>query len=118
MVVDYLGREHPHSRLLSAARPRLHGRRMRDRAGSPPRWHPDARYARSLAVGGPRELRRGPPPGNLAPARLLRRPSHRDPSFNEAGLASHGGFLAALGLIVAYIRYRGLPLLPVADTLA
>lgn len=35
--------------------------------------------------------------------------------LNEAGLASHGGFLAAMAVMIAYVTYRGLPFLRIAD---
>jgi phosphatidylglycerol:prolipoprotein diacylglycerol transferase len=37
--------------------------------------------------------------------------------ISEAGLASHGGFLVGFALVLAYVAYRGLPFLTVADTL-
>lgn len=37
--------------------------------------------------------------------------------ITETGLASHGGFLASLAIIIVYIMYQGLPFLPLADAL-
>jgi phosphatidylglycerol:prolipoprotein diacylglycerol transferase len=37
--------------------------------------------------------------------------------ITETGLASHGGFLAGLAIIMAYAKYRGLPLLTLTDAL-